>query len=622
LLIAVTIAVAFSNCYAVPFVLDDTCSIVDNLSIRRWWVLDEVLRPPGSAVTTVGRPILNLSLALNYACGGVRYLWAWHATNVVIHLLVACTLFGIVRRTLRLPGISDALRSQADPLALGITLLWAIHPLQVESVTYLVQRAESLVGLFYLLTLYCVLRGSESQRAWGWNATAIVCCAVGMGTKEVMVSAPVVVWLYDATFLAGTFAGALRQRWKLYAGLAGTWSVMALCVAMSIGRGHSAGFGFGMTPWEYSRTQFVNIVEYLQVSLWPSPLILDYGTDTVNEMSLWLPAGIFVGALFLGTLAALRMCRWVGFLGIWMFAILSPTSSFVPVFGQTGAQHRMYLPLAAVIALLVIAGRLATVGAFRRLRGGPPQWMIGLSRGLVPAMVVLLVIGTLWRNETYRTTQSIWLDTVQKRPASWRAWTNLGRAHLDAGDLRRAEQALVHSLELAPRNSVAHNKLGEVYHLTQRNQAAYQAFSNAIECEPNMALAYNNRGLVLKDLQEYTAAYADFNRAISLQPRQSEPYNNRGALSAQLENFDSALADLTRSLELAPQPPPFYTYFNRAGILERLGQPQAALADYTRALQLAPNDADTLHCRAALLEKCGAPDQAEADRARARQLGN
>src|SRR3569623_333430 len=130
LLIAVTIAVAFSNCYAVPFVLDDTCSIVDNLSIRRWWVLDEVLRPPGSAVTTVGRPILNLSLALNYACGGERYLWAWHATNVVIHLLVACTLFGIVRRTLRLPGISDALRSQADPLALGITLLWAIHPLQ------------------------------------------------------------------------------------------------------------------------------------------------------------------------------------------------------------------------------------------------------------------------------------------------------------------------------------------------------------------------------------------------------------------------------------------------------------------------------------------------------------
>ncbi|HVW01314.1 MAG TPA: tetratricopeptide repeat protein, partial [Planctomycetaceae bacterium] len=548
LLIAVTVGVAFSNCYAVPFLLDDTCSIVDNLSIRRWWVLDEVLRPPGSAVTTVGRPILNLSLALNYAFGGVQHLWAYHAVNVVIHLLAAWTLFGILRRTMQLPSIGKAIHTHADPLALGITLLWAVHPLQVESVTYVVQRAESLVGLFYLLTLYCVLRGSASSRAWAWNSAAVVCCAFGMGTKEVMVSAPVVVWLYDATFLAGTFAGALRQRWKLYLGLVSTWSVMALVVAMSIGRGHSAGFGFGMTAWEYARTQFVNIVEYLQVSVWPSPLILDYGTDTVTDWRLWLPAAIVVGGLFAGTLVALRRCRWVGFLGIWMFAILSPTSSFVPVFGQTGAQHRMYLPLAAVIALLVIGGRLAIVAAFRRMQNGPPAWIVGLSRGLVPALVVLLAIGTLWRNETYRMSESIWLDTVQKRPNNWRGWANLARAYLDAGDLARAEQTILHALKLGPRNAVAHNHLGMLYHRTQRYEAAYYAFSRAIDCEPDLAMAYNNRGLVLKDLQNFGAAYADFNRAITLQPRLSEPYNNRGALSAQLQNFEDALADLTRSL--------------------------------------------------------------------------
>src|SRR5208337_2368430 len=114
----------------------------------------------------------NLSLALNYAVSGFD-VRGYHVTNLAIHLAAALLLFGIVRRTATTfqgsrpePTTPPA----ATPIALAVALLWAVHPLQTESVTYVVQRAESLMGLFYLLTLYCFLRGVEpggrSQTLW------------------------------------------------------------------------------------------------------------------------------------------------------------------------------------------------------------------------------------------------------------------------------------------------------------------------------------------------------------------------------------------------------------------------------------------------------------------------
>ena len=102
-------------------------------------------------------------------------------------------------------------------------------PLQTESVTYIIQRTEALVGLFYLLTLYCVIRGATSRRSMSWYAAAVAACLLGMATKEVMATAPVIVLLYDRTFLAGSFREAWRRRYGLYLALAATWGVVALC---------------------------------------------------------------------------------------------------------------------------------------------------------------------------------------------------------------------------------------------------------------------------------------------------------------------------------------------------------------------------------------------------------
>jgi len=153
---------AYSNTFSAPFFFDDVPAIVDNPSIRHLGAIGEVLSPSGSDGSGVaGRPLVNLSLALNYAWGGLDVRW-YHAFNLIVHLLAGLTLFGIVRRTLDRRG-----NIQSVALAWVIAVIWTVHPLLTESVTCVIQRTESLMGLFYLLTLYCFIRGLGGARPPG-----------------------------------------------------------------------------------------------------------------------------------------------------------------------------------------------------------------------------------------------------------------------------------------------------------------------------------------------------------------------------------------------------------------------------------------------------------------------
>ena len=118
----------------------------------------------------------------------------------------------------------------ANGLALAAALIWAVHPLQTASVTYTIQRAESLMGLLYLLALYCTIRSADSAGRRLWPIAAVVCCALGMACKEVMVTAPVLILLFDRIFLADSFRQVFSRRVGLYVGFAVTWLVLPLLV--------------------------------------------------------------------------------------------------------------------------------------------------------------------------------------------------------------------------------------------------------------------------------------------------------------------------------------------------------------------------------------------------------
>src|SRR4029077_4761665 len=235
LLILATTVLAYANSFSGTFIFDDLTWIEANPHIRHFWPLWNALQPPQGAPGT-GRPVVCLTLALNYAVSGLDP-WSYHVTNLAIHVSAALILFGIVRRTLQGPRLRDRFGTQANGLAAAISILWAVHPLQTESVTYIIQRMESLMGLFLLLTLYCVIRGDHSPRRLWWFAGAVACCALGMATKEGMATAPIIVLLYDRVFLADSWADLSHKRSPLSTGLAATWLILISLVIVNTARG-------------------------------------------------------------------------------------------------------------------------------------------------------------------------------------------------------------------------------------------------------------------------------------------------------------------------------------------------------------------------------------------------
>jgi tetratricopeptide (TPR) repeat protein len=638
--LVVAIGLAYANSLHGPFVFDDFPSIVGNPSIVHLFSPQVLLAPP-DAVTTTGRPVANLSFAINYALGGLA-VEGYHLGNLAIHILASLTLFGLVRRTLLLPRLAVPFAPASTGLALTVALLWGLHPLQTESVSYIVQRTESLGGLFYLLTLYAFVRAVTEARKL-WTVATVVSCALGMASKEIVATAPVLTLLYDRIFVVGSLKESLQKRRGLWAGLAATWAVSVVVFLASGSRGGSAGFGLGMGAWQYARTQFGCIVHYLRLALWPHPLVLDYGNDVAREASQIVPYALVVVVLLAGTVALLVRRPMLGFLGVAFFAILAPTSSIVPLAGQTQAEHRMYLPLAAVVTLVVLAiHRLAVRGKAVRP-----------ALALVPVAALALGWGTFKRNQDYQSELALWDGSVRHGPPNYRALLNRGNAYLALGQNDLAIQDYDRSIALAPRYAKSHNGRGNALRALGRNDeairdydkairlnpdftAAYQGrgsayeglgqldaaikdFSKAITLAPDSEEAYFNRAKILDGQGQYLAAITDYDKVISLRPDYADAYNNRGGAREALGQFDAALKDYDKALALNPSMAEAYT--NRGNFYQGRGELDAAIKDYDKAIGLKPDLAAAYYNRAMALASTKAYDRAWADIRMYRTLG-
>ncbi len=516
LVIVLAGALAYHNSLGGPFIFDDPRSIRDNPTIRSLWPIWPLLSPPAEGLAIQSRPVINISLAINYAIGGLD-VRGYHIFNLVVHILAALTLFGIIQRTLHLAVMPEHIARSSLPLAFVAALIWAVHPLQTEAVTYIIQRTESLMGLFYLLTLYCMIRGAGAVRPFWWYVAAVVACTLGMGSKEVMVTAPLIVLLYDRVFLARSLKQVFRHRWPLYIGLAATWVLLAALVIPPGGRGSSVGFGYWAALRAYIPGQAIVVVRYLRLSFWPSPLIIDYGIFRTGSAAQVLPYAVILVLLLVGTVLAFRDRPWQGFLGVWFFAILTPSSTLVPLLIQPAAEKRMYLPLAAVIVAVVIC----TYGLGRRLasRLGPHLGTIVgqlAGVGLTAAAVLILGFLTVRRNCDYRSELAIWQDTVDKLPHSYHAWNSRGAAYQDVGDYDQAIHDYTQALRLNPQFAQTYRNRGLARSKKGRYDQAIEDYTHAIKLKGNYAEAYNSRAVAHYHKHQYARARADARRAQAL----------------------------------------------------------------------------------------------------------
>lgn len=564
--IALAVAVGYGRTLAYPFVLDDLPSIPGNPTLGN--LLSSLAPPHGATVS--GRPVLNLSLALNHALGGLD-VRGYRAANLAVHVLGAWTLFGVLRRVFKalLPG-------RADAAALAAALLWAVHPLQTESVTYVIQRAESLMGLFYLLCLYLFLRGGEAERPGPWLALSAGACLLGMATKEVMVSAPLIVLLYDRTFVAGSFAQAWRRRRLYYLGLFATWLVLAALVASTHGRGGSAGFGGAVPWWSYGLTQATAIVHYLRLCFWPQPLVFDYGS-ALAPLSPRLYACV-AAVLLLGaaTLWALVRRPVLGFAGAAFLALLAPSSSVIPVVTETMAEHRMYLPLAVVVA--------GVVGLLHR--------RLGRAALVLSAVLAACLLGlTFRRNADYASVAGLWRDTVAKAPGNERAHNNLGTALArEPGHAAEATLEFGRAVALRPDFVEARYNLACELGLEPGRQAdSARELERVLQLKPDHAGAHYNLACLLeRQPGRLDEAIAHYRKALAADPSLVEAHYNLGSdLARSGADMDEAIRQFREAVRLRPD----YAdaHLNLGLALDSTGRGAEAVLEFEQVLRLMPD---------------------------------
>ncbi|HVK10630.1 MAG TPA: tetratricopeptide repeat protein, partial [Gemmataceae bacterium] len=500
-LLVLAVLLAYANCLTKTFVFDDDLWIYANP------LLD---RPAEYFQSFRGRPVLAATVLALDAAGRQNPL-LHHVLNVAIHLAATLTLYGLVRRSLLVPRFRRRYAGRAEGLAFAVALLWAVHPVQVQSVTYIIQRGESLAGLFYLLILYALVRGDSSRRRCWWYALAVVSLGLGCGTKEILVTAPVATVLYDRAFLTKSVRRMVRRRWGFYLVFLLAWGAY-LAYNLNRAAGVENGIGFGMeqvTPKTYLFTQAGVIVYYLRLCVWPTGTSIDYqGWPWARTLGAAMPAGAVVAGLLLLTAGLLWRRPAAGFVAAWFFIVLAPTSSVLPIVDPV-FEHRLYLSLASVAVLVVFVGD--------RLLG---RWK-GAALG---AAAVVLGVMTHQRNELYESRERVWRAAVERMPNNGRGLANLGQGLLMKDRPADAVGVLDRALALSATEPTALENMAAARELLGDFAAAeayYQRLRTAYPKDGRWARLIGDRRLALGRWADAETAYR---AALGLDPKAADAW--------------------------------------------------------------------------------------------------
>lgn len=577
--------VAFGNSLWGAFIFDDQTAILANPHIRTLWPPIVPLTSPNDTALA-GRPLVSLSLAVNYHAGGFNP-FGYHVFNLAVHLACGLLVFGVVRETLDRPRLGLLLAGHSDDLAFLCALLWIVHPLQTEAVNYITQRTESMAGFFYLATLFGAIRSVESQRRRRhWMVVAISASALGMMCKETVATAPLAVLLWLWIFEDQPIGRLLFQNRVLLSGLAATWLVVAAMLVLGT-RSGTAGFSTPVGGLMYLANQGPLILRYLRLSFWPTDLVLDYGTPSAVPAGTVAATMALVGVLLVGSLAAVASRTVLGYPAALFFLLLAPSSSFVPIASEVGAERRMYLALGAVISFVVVGAAASIPRAVGKangvsLRSAAARWTVSLT---AVALAIPLIVLSRNRNLHYRDPVVLWQSSVDRRP-TWRAYNNLGSALLQRGDrfgasarfreaLRLEPEALEARFNLAlnqctlgqlkecelqfreyirrnPRNPVAFNLLGVALSKEGRDQDAVNAFTEAVRLDPAFAEAHANLGSLLLASGDSVRAAGHFKRFLDAHTESAPVHVALGIALAREDNLTEAITEFQAAVRIQP----------------------------------------------------------------------
>jgi tetratricopeptide (TPR) repeat protein len=519
----------------------------------------------------------------------------YHALNVGVHAANAVLLWVLLRR-LKIRGAWVA------------AAVWALHPVNTETVAWVSELKNAQSELFFLLALLTFLRfeGRLSPRDY---AAALVFGAAAMLSKASTIMLPGVM-LLCAWWQRGRWR---RQDFLRVAPLAAFGAAMSL---VTIVEQRQEIAHTGASDWALSATQRVMLAGrapwfYAGKVLWPADLCLVYPRWelAVHSVVAWLP---LVGlALVVAALWPFRHARWaqaaIFGLGYFLIALLPVLGFFDTYFFRYSlvADHFQYLGSIGLIGLVIGTGTIVCQ------RAGP--W--GRDLGVFGAAIVLLTLGvSTWkRSHVYQNLETLWSDTVTKNPQSWMVHGNLGYILSSEGRVNDAIGEFEQATRLKPDDAQAHINLGNILLQTGKVPEAIGQYQEALRLKPDDAQAHYNTGNALQRAGKVSEAIAQYEQALRVNPNYAEPHNNLGLALSESGKIQEAIRHYEQALEIDPD---YAKAHNNLGLaLERAGRASEAMRHYEQALRIKPDYPEALNNLAWLLATRMPPDRGNSIRA-------
>lgn len=635
-LMLLTVVLIYGRALHAPFLLDDLQHITASSEIRSNNLISTNL-------FTRSRAIPILTFRLNYAWSELQ-TYSYHLINFLIHVANGILLFHLASRILKH-------NKQSIALAFPIAFLWLIHPLASQAVIYTIQRAEIMASFAYLFSLYAITCAASSpKRTALWQILGVLSCIAGLYCKPILATLPMAALLWDRVLLTNSFKATFKQRGLMHAALFVSLLFLAVIGTTSLlsiptdGSANSAGLAVQtISPMAYLFAQSRIILHYLSLCVWPIQLVFDYGWPPPQNLGDYAISFGLMTILFLISVGLLftRYAK-AGMLMLLFFLILAPTSSMVPII-DLAVEHRMYLPLACVIGLLVML-------IDRLLKNYQRTSLV-----LFVFVTLFLGIRTYLRAGDYQTQTALWQTVIDAVPTHPRAWYFLGRGLEAQKNPQQAMLAYERAIEYSGNDqtttrSTARIMIGKILldqkqpaqaivYLNDANTAheyfllasAYRqtndlitskkTFEKCIQLEPQRIVSYLSLSEVFYQLKQIAPAIATLNDAL-LQATANKDKLTLHKKLAQLcqisKQFDLSLEHLNAAMAISPNAPE--VQIQLAALHANLKQWQKAHAIYDRLYQTSAPSPQLLKAYAWLLATC--PDKQINNGAMALQLAN
>lgn len=557
ILIAALGFIVYANSLNGKFVYDDEYLVKDNAYIKSWSRLHKVFTEDvGSGADraySFYRPVLIITYALDYPVWKLN-VFGYHLTNVMIHILAALCVLWLVNALFR-----DTI------LALFTAVLFVVHPVHTEAVSYISGRSDPLGLIFLLITFILYLKQEGDEGPLGY-ILMLISYALALLSRENSLILPVFILIYHYAFRKKIKAKAFASLLAL--------AIAYIAIRLTLLQAILAKIVYTTTVLERLPGAFVAIFNYVRLLFLPIGLHMEYNYIKASFLDPRAICGLVILIAAVITAIGIRKRNSLAsFAILWFFAGLMPVLNIYPINAYM-AEHWLYLP--SVGFFLIIAQALVTLYGKRSSR------ILGIA--ILVFLTAFYSALTIWQNNYWKDPIYFYLRTLKYSPKNFGFYTNLGREYVAVGEREKALEAYKKALEIEPRFALPYNNIGNIYLDMGRLEEAVPYYKKSLELDPNQAFAYNNLGNLYLRIGKYREAIPLYRKAVQIFPNNAYIYNNLGKACASAGLSDEAEGYYKKSIDIDPNC--LYAYTNLGELYLKKGDAAQALKYYDQAVRM------------------------------------